>query len=161
MIMAFLSTPSLNSFPPSPIGVSATWRGNHLGPPHPQEKEAHGVDIGPSVKRLLEKEDPSLPSSGFAIPTLFKKCLLPSSPGRSSEHLESTHERESVLKHTNLLLPSCHSLFSAGVLKGYKRLRAACSDEKKSRHDDLFLEIFSLWKNGGERSRKRSVGDIN
>ena len=84
MIMAFLSTPSLNSFPPSPIGVSATWRGNHLGPPHPQEKEAHGVDIGPSVKRLLEKEDPSLPSSGFAIPTLFKKCLLPSSPGRST-----------------------------------------------------------------------------
>ena len=118
--------------------------------------------LGHLFKRLPEKEDPSLPSLTLfwlrysnTFQEVFATFLT------RKEHLESKHERESVLKHTNLLLPSCHSLFSAGVLKGYKRLRAACSDEEKSRHDDLFLEIFSLWKNGGERSRKRSVGDIN
>ena len=121
--------------------------------------------LGHLFKRLPENEDPVLASLSLfwlrysnTFPEVFATFLI------RQEHLESKQEREVVLKHTNLLLPSCHSLFSsAAVLKGYKRLRAVCGDEEKSRHSELFREVFRLWKNNenvGERSLKRSVGDI-
>ena len=122
--------------------------------------------LGHLFKRLPEKEDPVLPSLSLfwlrysnTFPEVFATFLT------RQEHLESKQERELLLKHTNLLLPSCHSIFcSASVQKGYKRLSVACSDEEKSRHADLFQAVFSFGKkteNGGERSRKRSVADIS
>ena len=117
-------------------------------------------------KRLPEKEDPVLPSLSLfwlrysnIFPEVFANFLT------RLEHMEVKQEREFVLKHTNFLLPSCHSLFStAAVMKGYKRLRAACGDEEKSRHCELFQAVFRMWKNkenGGERSLKRCVGDAS
>ena len=122
--------------------------------------------LGHLFKRLPENEDPVLASLSLfwlrysnTFPEVFATFLI------RQEHLESKQERERVLKHTNLLLSSCYSLFSsAGVLKGYQRLRAACSDEEKSRHADLFQAIFNLGKkkeNGEDGSRKRSAGDIS
>jgi len=122
--------------------------------------------LGHLFKRVPAKDDPVLPSLSLfwlrysnTFPEVFATFLT------RQEHLEGKCERDFVMKHTNLLLPSCHTLFSsAAVLKGYKKLRAACGEEEKTRHSDLFLAVFSLWKNKenqGERSLKRSVGDVS
>ena len=121
--------------------------------------------LGHLFKRLPDKDDPVLPSLSLfwtryssTFPDVFATFLA------RQEHLEDKHKREFLLKHTNFLIPSCHSLFSsADVLKGYKKLRGACGDEEKTRHSDIFSAVFSFWKskeNVGKRSVKRSAGEI-